>query len=418
MNNSAIVLVVDRLGTACLGPYGNTWVETPAFNRLAARSLLFENATVDSPQLDLAYRSFFSGRHGLEDCSDEQRSELLQRLSGAGVCTALISDERSLEELPTVDLFGEELFLEIDLPTTTAGEIGETTMARLFAEAMEMLDRQQPPFLLWIHARGLAAPWDAPMELRHALAAEDDPDPLQTVEVPSAVLTKDFDPDELLVITQAYAAQTMVLDACLGVLLDAIDHHPAKDHLLTVVTSPRGFPLGEHHIVGGHRDGLYGELLHVPCLFMRGDGQGALARSHALVQTPDIAATLTNWFGLEQDTKPRFASSLLQNGTIAASPQLNLRDRVMSGLPHERAIRTPAWFLRMPAADESLEAEGGECELYRKPDDRWEVNELSRRCPHIVEQLLAASDEYERALQQGTLAGLTPLGEELMEGIE
>ena len=51
---SAIILVVDRLGAGHLGPYGNTWVETPALNRLAAESVLFELAITDSPQLEHA----------------------------------------------------------------------------------------------------------------------------------------------------------------------------------------------------------------------------------------------------------------------------------------------------------------------------------------------------------------------------
>ena len=36
---NAVVLVVDGLGAAMLGAYGNTWFETPNLDRLAARSL-------------------------------------------------------------------------------------------------------------------------------------------------------------------------------------------------------------------------------------------------------------------------------------------------------------------------------------------------------------------------------------------
>lgn len=31
-------------------------------------------------------------------------------------------------------------------------------------------------------------------------------------------------------------------------------------------------------------------------------------------------------------------------------------------------------------------------ELYRKPDDRWEANEIANRCPSVAERLLAALD--------------------------
>lgn len=53
---NAIVLVVDRLGAGYLGPYGNTWLETPHWNRLAARSALFEWALTDAVDLPTVYR--------------------------------------------------------------------------------------------------------------------------------------------------------------------------------------------------------------------------------------------------------------------------------------------------------------------------------------------------------------------------
>ena len=68
--NSAIVLVVDRLGAGFLGPYGNTWLETTHFNRLAAQSLVCETAWADSPALDAAYQAMWTGRHALEPAPD------------------------------------------------------------------------------------------------------------------------------------------------------------------------------------------------------------------------------------------------------------------------------------------------------------------------------------------------------------
>ncbi|HUE73558.1 MAG TPA: hypothetical protein VMP01_21960, partial [Pirellulaceae bacterium] len=58
---SAVVIVVDRLGPAYLGPYGNTWLDTPAFNALASRSLVCETVLAQSPQLADAYRAYWTG---------------------------------------------------------------------------------------------------------------------------------------------------------------------------------------------------------------------------------------------------------------------------------------------------------------------------------------------------------------------
>ena len=62
---NAICLVIDRLHRGFLGAYGNTWIETPAFDRLAAESFVFDQMLVDSPRLGPLYRSFWQGWHAL-----------------------------------------------------------------------------------------------------------------------------------------------------------------------------------------------------------------------------------------------------------------------------------------------------------------------------------------------------------------
>ena len=56
----AIVLSLDRLSPSFLGPYGNTWLETPAFNQLADESLLAQQMLADSPDLELLFQSFWT----------------------------------------------------------------------------------------------------------------------------------------------------------------------------------------------------------------------------------------------------------------------------------------------------------------------------------------------------------------------
>ena len=41
---NAICLVIDRLHAGYVGAYGNTWIETPAMNRLASQSFLLDQA--------------------------------------------------------------------------------------------------------------------------------------------------------------------------------------------------------------------------------------------------------------------------------------------------------------------------------------------------------------------------------------
>ena len=57
----------------------------------------------------------------------------------------------------------------------------------------------------------------------------------------------------------------------------------------------------------------------------------------------------------------------------------------------EGAIRTRAWMLRRLPSSET----GGRCgvELYAKPDDRWEANEVADRCGDVADRLLAVLDD-------------------------
>ena len=62
---NAICLVFDRLHAGYVGAYGNSWIETPSFDRLASQAFLFDRALIDSPELERLYRSYWQGWHAL-----------------------------------------------------------------------------------------------------------------------------------------------------------------------------------------------------------------------------------------------------------------------------------------------------------------------------------------------------------------
>ena len=65
------------------------------------------------------------------------------------------------------------------------------------------------------------------------------------------------------------------------------------------------------------------------------------------------------------------------------------------------SIQTHAWKLIKKTSADGL-SNGDQLELYAKPDDRWEVNDVSRRCPKIVEALETLLDQW---LKTGSLGG-------------
>jgi arylsulfatase A-like enzyme len=405
---NAICLVIDRLQAGYLGAYGNSWIETPAMDRLAAESFLFDQALIDAPPLDLLYRSYWQGWPALVSHEPPRRSSLPGRLAAAGTATILATDEPLVRQHLLAADFDERIDLDPPRqPGVAARDAFEQThLARCFARITDRLRSARPPFFFWAHLGSLGATWDAPPDFRRRYWIEGDPQPSHSAEVPNRPLAADHDRDEVAAFAQAYAGQVSLLDTCLAALLEAIEEHPAAKETLLVLTSSRGFPLGEHRRLGPCDEALYAELVHVPLAIRFPDGLGAAARSQALVEPADLWATILDcWRVADIPPSPTAATLMpLVREEVAA-----VRDRlVLAGQGGERAIRTPAWYLRA-AADPP--------ELFVKPDDRWEVNNVAVRCLEVVECLQDALLQYEQTVQTGRISDLPPLSDVLINGL-
>lgn len=379
---NAVVLVVDRLHAGYLGCYGNTWVGTPQLDRLAAESLVFDCALLDRPGIEPYYRACWTGLHAAQQ-GNSLPLNLLQQLSGCGVHIVCVTDEPLV--LPLLPEAVEVVQLPAGDARGPARSAAETQFSAALAAATEQLAALCEPFLFWVHLQGMAAPWDAPYELRARYAEPDEPSPPRTVCVPRLTLAPDSDPDLILGFSQAYAGQVALLDACLGAFTEAIRAAPWAERTLVVLTSLRGMPLGEHGLLGPFDTPLACELVHLPLLLRFPDGAGFLARSHALVQPPDLAATLRAWWDLHASSG--WGQSLLR---LAADEGEPIRDRAfLHDGQSEWAVRTAHWYLRRRSAEQEPRYT-----LYVKPDDRWERNDVADRCPDVVEALDAALNEF------------------------
>lgn len=387
MHQNAIVVVIDRLSAAFLGPYGNTWLDTPEFNRLATESTVFDFPLTDSIELAQTYRSYWRGLHSLStDWGDTPN--VIEALQRQGVYTQLVTDEPQVGNHELATMFSERVVLESGERSEPCDDVAQTQLAQLFAAATEAVESLTPPFLLWIHARGMEGPWDAPYALRLQYAEEGDPEPPDLVTPPRLELEPGYDPDELLGLVRAYAGQIAALDVCCGAFQHALNRADLKPSTLSIWTSPRGYPLGEHLSVGQSPRGLFGEVLHVP-MFVRMPPHSGGTRSHAFVQPADLAATLLDWWQLPWTTL-RCAQSLaryVERPEIAGCP-------VAVAASGERiTVRTPAWLGAFAPPDPPR--------LYAKPDDRFEMNEVSARGRDVVEQLTKWVASYREAAESG-----------------
>ena len=426
-DKNVICLVVDRLRASALGAYGNTWWETPDLDRLAAESFVLDLALIDSPRLETIYRGYWQGLHAMQpDAAGRDALVLPAALGDAGFATTLLTDEPSVADQPAADAF-DELVRVDPAPgggTQVADTIDAAETARLFATAVDWLDQRSDsldaaPFFLWIHAQGMAGAWDAPLELRQSLVEQDDPQPPDSAEVPCRYLADDYDPDELFGVTCMYAGQVMLLDQCVGALVERLRESQLDKTTLLVILGARGLPLGEHRRVGAVDDALHSETLHVPWLMRFPEGTGAATHNASIVQPADLYATLLDWLNVdvsEVSSRSRFGKSLMP---VARGESEVVRDRAGMIAPDgERAIRTSAWYLRQPPAASQQPDDAETAELYAKPDDRWDVNEVANRCPEIVDELIGTLAQFEQALQSKEPTRLAPLSEALVSDLD
>lgn len=374
---NAVVLVIDRLGANMLGAYGSTWFETLNFNRLAARSLVFDHAITQTTALESAY-------HGLWDSGAEKN--LLQRIGDAGVSPVLVTDEPTIANSLLADGFDRIIPVDSSSTPSIAPTMDQTELANFFAQATHAIAEMESGSCVWLHSRGLGGAWDAPHSLRNQLADPNDPDPPQIYEPPARIYDSNVDdPDELLGYQQVCAAQVTLIDDFLGVMLDLLETTAGQSTLFCLL-STRGYPLGEHGLVGKSRTedfgSCYNESVHVPmmvCLPNQPRFEFTRSiRNGSLVQPNLIAGLLNDWFGSVNSIEQTIESMSL---TI---PDRH-REVACTMLGEAAAIQTHAWKLIRNQSKE---------ELFAKPDDRCDVNDVSRRCPHVVELLSQALDQF------------------------
>jgi len=388
---NTLCFVIDRLHVGYLGAYGNTWTHTPTFDRLAAEGFTFDGAFLESPELTHLYEAYWLGRHAMGPPVADPSRNLPSLLSQRSVSTRLLTDDPTVARHRLASSFGQIVELHLPEPDSPAPTVEDTLFGQCFAQALEMLDSVREPSLLWCHFGALGRAWDAPRELRTMHWEAGDPEPPETVTVPSRMLPRDYDPDELLGCLQVYAAQVAVLDTCLGVVLDWLQSSPVGRDTVLAVVSARGFPLGEHLAVGPCCDALYPELVHVPMFLRFPDGLGASDRSPRLVQPSDFAPSLAECFGVSLEV-PGVPTSLLPilRGENAGGHEL----AGVLGFESERTMVTPAWYLRQTSRPE----------LFLRPDDRWAANDVADRCHEVVEAMEETLSQYE----QTVCCGQTP----------
>ena len=247
--------------------------------------------------------------------------------------------------------FDDKHRLEPKRRNRPAARIEETQFFCNMSTIADLLrNRTGKPFFFWAHFESFRYRWDFPLSYRKRFQIDEDPDPYPSVVLP-AITGQNIDPYVRQGVVEAYSGGVAVLDETLAGLLAFLEESGLARNTVLLFMATRGFSLGEHGTIGSNEE-LYGENVHLPLFIRFPDGSFSGFRSQTLLQPSDI-------LGMHSGSLPENPDEL--------HPFLRIGGSV---------IVTPDWFMyRKPTGDE----------LYVKPDDYWEVNDVADRCPHILE---------------------------------
>ena len=211
-----------------------------------------------------------------------------------------------------------------------------------------------------------------------------------------------------LELQNTYAAAVTVFDAQLGFVLDPLRASGLLDETLFCVTARSGLPLGEHGMIGAPRPWLHDELVHVPLVMRLPQAAEAGLRPGALTQPVDLRPTF-----LEALSSADPRASAVDSNTFGKMHGRSLwpliRDQATEIRPFavaamraggaSRLVRTPDWVLHLHQEQAGAEQARGP-QLFAKPEDRWEVNDLYQQQVERGEQMERALNAFAQAIRE------------------
>jgi hypothetical protein len=406
-----VVISTEGLSTALLGAYGSAIAVTPAIDGLAAHGIVLDQCFADALSATEMLRSTWSCRHALQEVQSEGPS-IWKQLEACGQAGLLVTDCQEAAEL--AEQMGCPSVVCLHLPTaqSPAGKNSECVAISFFSEAAAIVDEwleqsQAEHRLIWIHSRMLKGPWDAPLDLRRRFADAQDPDPPSEVGPPEFPVTPSTDPDLVVGWGQVACAQVSIIDEAIETLFDWMRHR--LESCACCLVGLGGVPLGEHGWVGWGRSQLYQEELQVAAIFVPNPALPIGFRRSELCQLPDLGASIAEWCGLN------WTEGIWGQG-IWGQSQLGLQtDSPPGQWPSSNQIAVAAHagkvWVRVPAW--SLAHDDNSDSLFVMPDDRWQVSDVSSRCPDVVNQLRELGTQFLRACQVGDRHSLPNLDDQL-----
>ena len=152
-------------------------------------------------------------------------------------------------------------------------------------------------FFLWVEAFDPHEPFDCPkyyLDMYEKEGDYDGPDFTHPSYAPN-----EFTPEETEHLRRRCKALTTMTDRHLGEILDVMDKYNMWEDTMVILTTDHGYHLGEHGYMAKNYMPPYNEVFHIP--LMAAAPGVAPGRCNALTQNIDVLPTVLEYFGISED---------------------------------------------------------------------------------------------------------------------
>jgi arylsulfatase A-like enzyme len=402
-----LLITVDTLRADHLGAYGYRLPTSPNLDRLAARSVLFEDCTAQRPKTRPSLASLLTGTYprttgvtqGRRPASDSLLllSELFHQAhwaTGAVVANFNVSRVFGFDQ-------GFDRFVESWSGRWAAeagarpfanrpGRVKEYTDAALVTDQGLELIRglaARGPFFVWLHYMDPHGPYVPPASHRDLFAGDHPHRPEPLAKIPRYQLQRDAAGRPILDLgfyQSRYDAEIRYFDDQLGRLLGALAREGLDRELLVALTADHGESLGEQDYLLEHGRLPNQASVHVPCL-VHAPWLPSGRRVAAPVGLVDLSATLVELAGLPVPAhfEGQSLAALVRGDPGAQAPAHVFVEAGEGRAPPRQAVREGRWKLVHRSA-------GGVYALYDVLADPDETHDLAAEQPERVARMATA----------------------------
>lgn len=336
-----IVVTWDVLAAGAIGCYGNEWIETPTFDRLAADGVVLDRCVAPSVQAALAWRT---AAGPFEIIAEAGASHWFDR------ALAIVDGATGRDVRPA------------DFPVAKLMQAG---VERVRGQAAET------PLRLWLHGAGVAVPCEPPEGFATLYVDECDE---------RGIPAPDLESPDWAEHPAVYAGAVSLLDHWLGTLMAELEGRASARPALLIIAALQGAAWRTNAVRGGNPELL---RMHVPALvcplgMVQGWSDFAGERVRQPVSLAGLAGTVAEACGEVGGATWR---SLLEDPRGDAEVAF----RTAAG---SRGLWSNAWFALQPAGEPAPALQ-----LYVQPDDFAAVNDVASQHPDEAERLTARLQE-------------------------